>query len=60
MTIEQADEPLMLQPVLRALEVEAIRLYRDKHPDSPLWQELDPHTRSMWVKYAEKENKNDH
>lgn len=54
------DEPLMHHPVVRALELEAIRLYRAKHPDAPPWQDLDAATRNMWVKYAEKEKQNDH
>jgi len=53
------DEPLMQHPVVRALELEAIRLYRAKYPDGIPWQDLDPHTRSMWVKFAE-EKQNDH
>lgn len=54
------DEPLMYHPVVRALEMEAIRLYRAKHPDAPLRQELDPQTRAMWVEHAEKEKQSDH
>ena len=60
MTIEQTDEPLMHHPVVRALEMEAIRLYRDEYPDGIPWQELDNSIRAMWVVYAEKERQNDH
>jgi hypothetical protein len=48
------DETLVLQPVVRALETEAINLYRGVHPDGPLWQDLQSSTRHMWVDHAEK------
>jgi hypothetical protein len=54
------DEPLIYQPVVRALEVEAIRLYRAKYPEGPAWQDLDDSTRELWVAHAEKERQNDH
>lgn len=47
------DEPLVHHPVVRALENEAIALYRAKHPDGVLWQELADSTRQMWVVHAE-------
>lgn len=34
---------------VRALEREAMRLYREAHPNGPPWQELIDHTRVMWV-----------
>jgi hypothetical protein len=37
-----ADEPLVQQPLVRALEQEAINLYRAKYPEGIDWQELDP------------------
>lgn len=48
------DEPTILHPVVRKLEQEAINLYRAKHPDGPIWQELADSTRFMWVRHAEK------
>jgi hypothetical protein len=47
------DEPLVLQPVVRKLELEAISLYRAKFPEGPLWQDLANTTRHVWVVYAE-------
>lgn len=38
----------------RVMEQAAMRLYRDAHPNGPLWQELSDQTRIMWVAYAEK------
>jgi len=50
------DEPtITLPPEIVQLELEAISLYRADYPKGPPWQELDRHTQSMWVRYAEKQ-----
>ena len=38
----------------RAVEREAIALFRAMYPDAPPWQELSDSTRHAWVMYAEK------
>jgi hypothetical protein len=48
-----SDEPVVLHPVVRKLEMEAIKLYRAAHPSGPLWQELASTTRNVWVVHAE-------
>jgi hypothetical protein len=50
-----ADETTAMHPVVRALEQEAINLYRAKHPDGPPWQELHADTRHMLVAHAEQQ-----
>jgi len=48
------DEPMFtIPPEVRQLELEAIAEYRDLYPEGPPWQELDRHTQSVWVRYAE-------
>lgn len=39
--------------LVRAMELEAMRLYRERHPDGPAWQELHQQTRSDWIGFVE-------
>jgi len=50
------DEPMFtLPPEILQLELEAIAEYRAEYPTAPPWQELDRHTQSIWMRYAEKQ-----
>lgn len=56
-TQNHQDKALTLSDMpVRRLEVAAMEAYRKRHPDGPVWQDLQSDTRAMWMTYTEKNN----
>lgn len=55
-SIVKKDEPTIL-PGRSAYELEltAMRRYREKYSDGPIWQELHVETRMNWMEFVENE-----